>query len=244
MGRLVATSLRQAGWSDLVGYDPASQGTLALDDGPLRLVSNPLEGLQNGGILVDFSHATATPLLLQAVLERRARLVVGTTGQGAEELRILEEAAASVPVVLARNFSLGINRMAQALAGFRVLTTEGFDVECIEVHHAAKRDAPSGTAFFLLQALLGQEAASRQVCGRSGPEASRQAGEVGMHSLRAGGIPGEHTLLLASADEVLEIRHRALSRSAFVSGVVPAVQFVQRHPPGLYSMLDVMGDAP
>lgn len=244
MGRLVATALRRAGWSDVVGCDPAAAGTLLLEDGPLPLVPDALEALQSQGTLVDFSHPAATPRLLQAALERQARLVVGTTGQGAQELRMLEDAARSVPVVLARNFSLGINRMVQALPGFRVLTTEGFDVECIEAHHAAKRDAPSGTALLLLEALLGQETASSRVHGRSGPEARRRVGEVGVHSVRAGGIPGEHTLLLASADEVLEIRHRALGRTAFVSGVVPAVQFVQRHPPGLYSMRDVMGDAP
>jgi 4-hydroxy-tetrahydrodipicolinate reductase len=243
MGRLVATALRRAGWAEVAGYDVAAQEAVGLEDGPLRLVSNPLEYLGEEDVLVDFSHPRATPLLHRAALERGTRLVVGTTGQGSAEMGLLEEAARSVPVVLARNFSLGVNRMAQALAGFRVLTVEGFDVECIEAHHAAKRDAPSGTALFLLQALLGEEATPAQARGRSGPEARRQAGEVGMHSVRAGGIPGEHTLLLASADEVLEIRHRALGRAAFVSGVVPAVRFVQRHPPGLYSMLDVMGDA-
>jgi 4-hydroxy-tetrahydrodipicolinate reductase len=82
------------------------------------------------------------------------------------------------------------------------------------------------------------------VHGRFGPETTRAPGDVGVHSVRAGGIPGEHTLLLASADEVVEIRHRALSRAAFVSGVSPAVRFVQGHPPGVYSMLDVMGDVP
>lgn len=244
MGRLVATALRRAGWTDLAGHDVAAEGTLVLEDGPLSLVRDPLEYLQGESILVDFSHPAATALLREAAVERGARLVVGTTGQGTAEMRLLEEAAAVVPLVLARNFSLGINRMAQALAGFRVLTEEGFDVECIEAHHAAKRDAPSGTALLLLEALLGQETERPQVRGRSGPEARRQAGEVGMHSVRAGGIPGEHTLLLASPDEVLEIRHRALGRTAFVSGVVPAVRFVQRHPPGLYTMLDVMGDAP
>ncbi len=123
------------------------------------------------------------------------------------------------------------------------MVRDGFDVECIEAHHRQKRDAPSGTAWLLLESLLGDDPPSDPVHGRHGPETARQAGEVGVHSLRAGQIPGEHTLLFAGAHEVVEVRHRALDRGAFVSGVVPAVHFVRRASPGLYSMLDVMRDA-
>lgn len=242
MGRLVATALRRAGFEDLVGCDRAAQGTVVLEDGPLPLVDRAVDALQPRGVLVDFSHPSATPALVEAVRASQARLVVGTTGQSEAEMGLLREAARLVPVVLARNFSLGINRIAQALVGFRVLTQEGFDVEMLESHHAGKRDAPSGTALLLLEALLGEAPSARRVHGRFGPEARREPGEIGVHSVRAGGIPGDHTLFLASAHEVVEIRHRALSRAAFVSGVPPAVRFVQHQPPGLYSMLDVMGD--
>ncbi|HZM17486.1 MAG TPA: 4-hydroxy-tetrahydrodipicolinate reductase [Candidatus Krumholzibacteria bacterium] len=244
MGRLVAAHLRRAGFADVAGCDTAAQGSLALEDGPLPLVESLVAGLEPRGVVVDFSHPGATPALVEAARACGARLVVGTTGQSEAEMELLREAATSVPVVLARNFSLGVQRIAQALAKFRIMTREGFDVELIEAHHAGKRDAPSGTAFYLLESLLGQEPPAGIVHGRFGPEARRGHGEVGVHSVRAGGLPGEHTLLLASADEVVEIRHRALSRAAFVSGVPPAVRFVQHHPPGLYSLLDVMGDAP
>jgi 4-hydroxy-tetrahydrodipicolinate reductase len=182
--------------------------------------------------------------LVRAARERDARLVVGTTGQSEVQRDALRRAAENVPVVLSHNFSLGINRLVQALPTLRVLAREGFDVELVEMHHRGKRDAPSGTTALLLEALLGNDPSNRRVHGRFGTEARREAGEVGVHSIRAGQIAGEHTLLLASASEVVEIRHRALDRSAFVSGVAPAVHFVRNHSPGLYSMLDVMADAP
>lgn len=243
MGRLVATQLRQAGFADVAGCDRAARGSLVLPDGPLPLVDSLADGLRPEGVVVDFSHPSATVSLLEAARACAARLVVGTTGQSEAELDMLHAAAQLVPVVLARNFSLGINRIVQAIAGFRILTQEGFDVELLETHHAGKRDAPSGTALLLLEALLGKNPPGRRVHGRYGAEAARQAGDVGVHSIRAGGVAGEHTLFLASTDEVVEIRHRALSRVAFVSGVPPAVRFLQRRAAGLYSMLDVMGDA-
>ncbi|HZL84152.1 MAG TPA: 4-hydroxy-tetrahydrodipicolinate reductase [Candidatus Krumholzibacteria bacterium] len=242
MGRLVASELRRCGFTDLVGCDVVEDRNLALADGPFPLARDLVQALRPGGIVVDFSHPAATQVLLDAVQSRRARLVIGTTGQSADEMRRIELAATSVPVVLARNFSLGIHRMLQAITKLRVMIDEGFDLEILETHHSAKRDAPSGTAIMLLEAFWGN-APVDVVHGRSGVDARRKPLEVGVHSVRGGGIPGEHTLLLAGPDEVVEIRHRALSRAAFVSGVPKAVRFVQDHPPGLYSMLDVIGDA-
>jgi len=238
MGRLVAGALAQAGLGEVAGCDPAG-GSLA----GIRMVPDLVGGLREGGVVVDFSHPSATSLLVRAARERQARLVVGTTGQDETQLGLLREVAASVPVVLARNFSLGISRILQVLPQLRVLVADGFDVECMEAHHRGKRDAPSGTALALLQTLLGPGDASPRVHGREGRDAARRPGEVGIHSLRQGGLPGEHALVWASDHEVVEIRHRALDRTAFVSGVLPAVRFVRSSPPGLYSMLDVLRHA-
>jgi 4-hydroxy-tetrahydrodipicolinate reductase len=242
MGRLVATALRQAGY-DVVGCDPAAEATLRLDDGELRVVRDLGAALGKEAVVVDFSHADCTATLVEAAQSQAARLVIGTTGQSEAQLRQLREASTQVPVLVARNFSIGINRLAQVLPQLGVLARNGFDVECIEAHHRFKRDAPSGTTLLLLEALLGDDPPSDLVHGRHGSEAPRHAGEVGVHSLRAGQIPGEHTLVLAGEHEVLELRHRALDRAAFVSGVVPAVRFIRHASPGLHSMLDVMRDA-
>ena len=243
MGRLVAAALRAAGYTDVVGCDPAGPSRLQLEDGELHVVETLDDAMRQHTLVVDFSHADCTTRLVQAATTSGARLVVGTTGQSESQLELLKGASTAVPVVLARNFSLGINRMLQVLPKLRVLASDGFDIECIEAHHRQKRDAPSGTTLLLLAALLGDAPTHTRVHGRRGAETARGAEEVGVHSLRAGQIPGEHTLVFAGEHEVLEFRHRALDRAAFVSGVVPAVRFVERRAPGLYSMLDVMSDA-
>jgi 4-hydroxy-tetrahydrodipicolinate reductase len=243
MGRLVATALRQAGLGPVVGrVRPGSEhgDRLALADGPLPLVGDLVAAVDRGGVIVDFSSPQAADDLGRAARERGARLVIGTTGYTDAALAGLRAAAAGVPVVAARNFSLGLNRMLDLVPWFRILLEDGFDAECLEVHHRAKRDAPSGTALALVEALAPQ---APRVYGRSGVEASRVAGEVGLHSLRLGQVVGEHALLFGSDHEVIELRHRALDRAAFVTGVAPAVRFVQTRPPGWYSMQDVIRDA-
>jgi 4-hydroxy-tetrahydrodipicolinate reductase len=242
MGRLVTAGLRRAGFDDIAGFDPGAPGPVTIDGETLTLVDDPVAGLAERGVVVDFSHPKATPLLIRAAEARHARLVIGTTGQDAAQMDALRELGAVVPVVLARNFSLGLNRILQILPHVRVLVDDGFDVECVEVHHRQKRDAPSGTALALLEALGTGRAPT--VHGRSGPNTLRGPGEVGVHSVRMGQVVGEHTLYFGGEHEVIEIRHRALDRAAFVSGVAPAVRFAARAPAGFYSMLDVMRDAP
>jgi 4-hydroxy-tetrahydrodipicolinate reductase len=242
MGRLVAGALAGADLGRIAGCDVRGDAARSVDL-PVPFVPDLVPALEEGGVVVDFSHASATDMLVRAVRDKRAKLVVGTTGQSPAELAALREAAARTAVVLARNFALGLNRLLELLPGFRVLVRDGFDVECLEVHHRAKRDAPSGTALAWLDALLGGGDEAPRVHGRHGVEAAREPGEVGVHSVRLGAVAGEHALLFGSDHEVIELRHRALDRAAFVTGVVPAVRFVRTAVPGLYSMQDVVRHA-
>lgn len=241
MGRLVIPALRAAGLTDVQGATRQELSSLDLSDGPVSLTRRPLESLAPGGVLVDFSAPGSTPLLVEAVRARQARLVVGTTGHTADERRTLEALGRETALVVASNFSLGINRLAQVLPGLRSLAQGDFQVECVEAHHEHKRDAPSGTALLLLEALLGGPPQTL-TSGRAGRDLQRRPGEVGVHSLRLGQIVGDHSLLLASSSELIEIRHRALDRAAFVSGVAPAVRFVQQRTSGLFDMTDVIGN--
>lgn len=241
MGRLVVSALREAGLGPIVGCEREGARTEPPDSIPMT--SDLRTAVAAGGVVVDFSHPSATEDLLAAVEARAARLVIGTTGQSETQIDRLRRAAERVPIVLSSNFSLGIQRILQLIPALRVFMDDGFDLECLEVHHRAKRDAPSGTAKALLEALLGPGAEAHRVHGRLGPEAGRHEGEVGVHSVRLGGVVGDHALLFGNDHEVVEIRHRALDRAAFVSGVAPAVRFVRHRAPGLYSMLDVMRDA-
>jgi 4-hydroxy-tetrahydrodipicolinate reductase len=190
--------------------------------------------------VVDFSQPGAVADLARAARERGARLVVGTTGLDAAQVATLREVSGRVAVLHARNFSLGLNRLLQVVPALAVFLQDGFDAECVEVHHRGKRDAPSGTALALVEALAPE---APRVHGRHGVDATRRPGEIGVHSLRLGAVVGEHALVFGSEHEIVEVRHRALDRAAFVTGVVPAVRFVARQPPGWYTMLDVMRDA-
>ncbi len=241
MGRLVVAALHEAGLGPIARCGRAQAPVDPLDAGPMT--TDLRAAVATGGVIVDFSHPSATEALVSAAEARAAHLVIGTTGHSDAQLGSLRRAAERVPIVLSSNFSLGIQRMIQLLPALRILIEDGFDVECLEVHHRAKRDAPSGTARTLLKALLGAGEEAPQVHGRVGPEARRQAGEIGVHSLRLGGVVGDHALFFGNDHEVVEIRHRALDRAAFVSGVAPAVRFVRDRAPGLYAMRDVMGHA-
>jgi 4-hydroxy-tetrahydrodipicolinate reductase len=168
--------------------------------------------------------------------------VVATTGFTDAELGCIREAASRIPIVRARNFSLGINVMLELVAR-AVERLPGYDLEVLELHHSRKRDAPSGTALWIGETAAearGDRLADRAVYHREGDTGPRPPGSIGMQSLRAGDSVGEHTLYLAGPGERLEISHRALSRDNFAAGAVRAARWVVGRPPGLYSLQDVL----
>lgn len=193
-------------------------------------------------VLIDFSSAKAVAAHARACAAAQTPYVNGVTGLGETELTALADASGHVPVFYARNMSIGIAALVAALPGI-ARSLEGYDAELVELHHRGKRDAPSGTAVALLEALETARSpeAQRRVYGRSG-EAPRDEGEIGVHALRAGGNPGEHLVLFASESEEIRISHRALSRRVFAEGAVRAARWVAGRPPGLYGMSDLVAD--
>jgi 4-hydroxy-tetrahydrodipicolinate reductase len=167
--------------------------------------------------------------------------VIGTTGLSAEQLSRVEEAAASVPVVLAPNMSVGVNLLREVVKEMAAKLT-GYDLEVVETHHRNKKDAPSGTALFLARAAAegrGQDLDEVAVYGREGMS-PRSEGEIGIHALRGGAVVGEHRLIFYSGGEEVEVVHRALSRRTFADGAMRAAKFAASAEPGLYSMADVL----
>ena len=194
-------------------------------------------------VLVDLSCPAQAAACARHVAAAGGGLVVGTTGLSDAERAEIETAAESRRVVVAPNMSLGVNLLYGLVAlAARTLGT-GFDIEIVEEHHRAKRDAPSGTA----ARLLGIAAAARglddgsEVHGRSGATGPRGEREIGVHAVRAGGIVGRHAVSLVSDVEEITLRHEALSRRAFARGAVAAATFAGAGPPGLYTMEDVLG---
>jgi 4-hydroxy-tetrahydrodipicolinate reductase len=170
-------------------------------------------------------------------------VVIGTTGLSEEQLARVEEAAKSVPIVLAPNMSVGVSLLREVVRELSMRLGTGYDVEIVEVHHRNKVDAPSGTALLLARAAAegrGRNLDEVAVFGREG-RAPREEGEIGIHALRGGAVVGEHRVVFYSDGEEIEIAHRALSRRTFAAGALRAARFAAGAGPGLYSMRDVLG---
>lgn len=207
-----------------------------------RIVADPTAVLEAADVAIDFSVPQATLALLEAAAARGTCLVTGTTGLDAAGEARLREAADRIAIVRAPNFSLGIHVMLE-LVSAAARSLRDYDLEVLEMHHAAKVDAPSGTAVRLAQALAearGLDLARQAVYHREGHTGPRPRDAIGLQTLRAGDAVGEHTVYLAGPGERLEISHRALSRGNFAAGAVRAARWVVGRPPGLYAMHDVM----
>ena len=195
-------------------------------------------------VAIDFTHAEAAKDVCSAAVEAGKPLVIGTTGHSAEQLETIHGAAGSVPIVLAPNFSVGVNALFWLTRKAGELLGDGFDVEIVEMHHRSKKDAPSGTAKRLAEVVCESRGLNYQrdvAHGRSGQIGERPAQQVGMHAVRGGDVVGDHTVIFASAGERVELTHKASSRETFALGALRAARWIVGKPPGLYSMEDVLG---
>ena len=201
--------------------------------------------LANADAVIDFTLHSFTEEVVKAALASNTKLVIGTTGHSAGELAVIHEAAKTIPVVHAPNFSIGVNtlfwltRKAAAILG-----NERFDIEVTEMHHRHKIDAPSGTARRLLDILNEETSTSYEddvAHGRVGNIGARPSKEIGMHTLRGGDVVGAHTVMFAADGERIELTHKASSRMTFAAGAVQAALWLQDKPAGLYDMQDVLG---
>jgi 4-hydroxy-tetrahydrodipicolinate reductase len=244
-GATLVSAIERAGHSAL-GQDV---GVLAGFAEPLGVVvSSSLEAaLERAEVVIDFSLPDAARSLFQACLTRRVAAVVGTTGLDGAARSTLDALCRVAPVVVAPNFSVGVNALwALAAQAVRLLGPE-FDIEVLEMHHRNKVDAPSGTAVRLTEVVAqarGVDPALVMRSGRSGQVGARPEGEIGVHALRGGDVVGDHVLVLAGPGERIDITHRAHSREIYAFGAVRAAHFVVGRAPGLYDMADVLGIAP
>ncbi|MDR3311229.1 MAG: 4-hydroxy-tetrahydrodipicolinate reductase [Oscillospiraceae bacterium] len=207
-------------------------------------VAEPLQYAGEYGVLLDFSSPDKLSGILRCAAAKRVPLVLCTTGYSAEQLGAIRAAAESVPVFRSGNMSLGVNLVAK-LAGLAARSLGGaFDAEIVERHHRRKADAPSGTALLLADAIAeNMRGRPEYVYGRSERRGARPDGEIGISSVRGGTIVGEHEVIFAGPDEVIEIRHTAYSRDVFAVGALAAVKFVAAaRKPGLYDMDDLLAD--
>lgn len=201
--------------------------------------------LQGADVAIDFTLADASVRHAKACREVGCALVIGTTGHDAAQRAELEQVARVLPIVLAPNMSLGVNllfKLAELAA--RALDPARYDAEIFEAHHRNKVDAPSGTALGLGRAVAqGRGVDLEQVAdyARSGQTGARTSGRIGFSVMRGGDIVGDHRLVFAGPGEQVELGHHAQDRSGFARGALVAARWVAGRPPGLYSMMDVLG---
>jgi len=194
-------------------------------------------------VLVDFSLPDSSVKWLEEVHRAGKRIVIGTTGHDEGQLARIREAARSIAVLKAANMSVGINLLLRLVGRVGQVLGADYDIEIAEVHHRFKKDAPSGTALALLEAIcraLGKSPADVVVHGRQGREAARRPGEIGVHALRLGDTVGQHEVFFSTLGETISLKHVAHTRDTFASGALRAALWIHDKPPGLYSMQDVL----
>lgn len=238
MGQVISGLAAQDPDAEIVaGIDIADQGKNSYP-----VFTNMNECQVEADAIIDFSSAKAVDALLDYSAKRQIPVVVCTTGLSEEQLAKIEETSKKVAVLKSANMSLGINTLMKLIQdAARVLATAGFDMEIVERHHKLKLDAPSGTALALADSL--NEAMDNEyhyVYDRSQRREQRDSKEIGISAVRGGTIVGEHEVIFAGPDEVIEFKHTAHSKAVFGKGAIEAAKFLAGKPAGRYDMSDVI----
>jgi 4-hydroxy-tetrahydrodipicolinate reductase len=231
MGQLLAEEVRAAG-------STVSGGTSRANPDLVDLVIK-------SDVIIDFTNAATAQATAAMMAASGKAWILGTSGLSAADEAAVEQAAAHIPVVYASNFSAGVNlvlALAERMAA--ALPADAYDAEIVEMHHRQKVDAPSGTAVGMGRAVARGRGVNLQdviESGRDGHTGARKTGAIGFAALRGGQVVGEHSLIFAAASEHIVLTHRAFDRRTFATGAVRAALWAVSQPPGLYSMMDVLG---
>lgn len=200
--------------------------------------------IDQGDVIIDFTFHKATMEFARLAAQHQTAMVIGTTGLQPDELHELTTLAQSFPCVHAPNMSICVNVLFKLVKKTAAILGDDFDIEIVEAHHRKKKDAPSGTALKLGEMAaqaLGRDFKEVGVLERNGIIGERSAGEIGIQTIRAADIVGEHTVYFAGPGERIELAHRAHSRDHFAQGASTAAAWVVQQQPGIYSMFDVLG---
>jgi len=238
----VVTGALEAPGSELLGKDA---GSLAgLPENGIKLSADLWTLSKDADGILDFTVPGATIANVAIAAERGLVHVIGTTGLSASDDAVIKSVTSRAIVVQSGNMSLGVNLLAALVKRVAQSLDDSFDIEILEMHHKAKIDAPSGTAFLLGEAA----AAGRKVAlaehsarGRDGVTGARKTGDIGFASLRGGTVAGDHSVIFAGPYERIELSHRAEDRMIFAHGALKAAMWAHGKKPGLYSMADVLG---
>ena len=236
--------------SKIVNEDPEAQIVAGIDlvdnrDNGYPVYTSLKDCKEEADVIIDFCSAKAMDALLDYCEEKKMPVVVCTTGLSEEQLARIEALSKNSAVLKSANMSLGINTLFKLVQdAAKVLANAGYDIEIVEKHHNQKLDAPSGTALALADSI--NEAMDNQyeyIYDRSQRREKRGAKELGLSAVRGGTIVGEHEIIFAGTDEVIEFKHTAYSKAVFAKGSVSAAKFLKGKPSGMYDMRDVIAAA-
>lgn len=192
-------------------------------------------------VVIDFSHPDSLERILEYCKSRKLPIIVCTTGLSNVQKNIMEAAAGEIPVFFSANMSLGINLLISLAKQAVKLLGDSFDIEIEERHHNQKIDAPSGTALAIADGISEEMAGGAEyVYDRHTSRRKRKKTEIGIHAIRGGTIVGDHTVIFAGNDEVIELKHSAASKEVFAAGAVKAAKFMAGKEPGMYNMNDLI----
>ncbi|CAH0541270.1 4-hydroxy-tetrahydrodipicolinate reductase [Vibrio marisflavi] len=228
--------------SSLVGVDIGelcNEGKL-----DITLVEDLNQAIEDFDVLVDFTAPVSTLANIELCKAHDKKIVIGTTGFSEQEKQLIDEAAEQIPVIMAPNYSVGVNLVFKLLEKAAKVMGDYCDIEVVEAHHRHKVDAPSGTAIGMGEAIadaMGNKLSDVAVYAREGITGERTKDEIGFATIRAGDIVGEHTAMFADIGERVEITHKATDRMTFANGAVKAAVWLNDRNPGFYTMTDVLG---
>ncbi len=235
MGKVLTQSIYEEDGFTLV----AGVSKEKLDNISYPLYENILQVKEKADVLIDFSRPEPLKDLLTYAKTTKTPLVIATTGYSDEALSMICETAKIVPIFHSSNMSLGINLLLK-LVTMASKALNNFDVEIIEKHHNKKIDAPSGTAIMIANEIKKNVEDAKYNYGRYGKDTKRKEMEIGIHAVRGGTIVGDHAVLFAGKDEMIEINHTALSKEVFAQGAMKAAKFIINKEAGYYNMKDMI----
>ncbi len=234
--------------ADLVKQDEEAEIVAGIDIGNAENTQFPvysrlLDCKEDADVIIDFSIAKAVDQLLEDAVIKNLPIVLCTTGLSSEQLDKVDETSKKIPILKSANMSLGVNTLLKLVqTAAQVLTQANFDIEIIEKHHNQKIDAPSGTALALADAI--NEALENEYTyeyDRTSKREKRDKKEIGISAVRGGNIVGEHEVIFAGTDEIIEFKHTAYSKAIFAKGAISAGKYLAGKKAGMYNMSDVIG---
>jgi 4-hydroxy-tetrahydrodipicolinate reductase len=242
MGRRILTLCKESEDFDVIAAIEAKGHPQNGKDTVINGVKISPEFPQAADVVIEFALPDACEQTLWFCVEKKAALVMGTTGLSAEQKKKVEAAAKDIPVIYGTNMSVGMNVLFSLAGKTAVMLGDEYDIEIIEQHHKFKKDSPSGSALTLAENICkatGRDLQSSPVFGRSG-HGEREKGTIGIHSVRAGGIAGRHQVIFSNSGETITLGHIAHGREGFAQGALCAAKWLIGKKPGLYTMADVL----